>query len=99
MSELSIRCALPDDEEELARLDRAAWSPLHAVTPRQQPPYRPFFGEHHSPDDCLVAEADRRILGYVLLGFPTRSKRTPTFARSRALSSPRRPVAAVSAGR
>lgn len=71
MSELSIRCALPDDEEELARLDRAAWSPLHAVTPRQQPPYRPFFGEHHSPDDCLVAEADRRILGYVLLGFPT----------------------------
>ncbi|MGX1474050.1 UNVERIFIED_CONTAM: ribosomal protein S18 acetylase RimI-like enzyme [Streptomyces canus] len=71
MSQLSIRLALPDDEEELARLDRATWSSLHAVTPQQQPPYRPFFGEHHLPDDCLVAEADRRILGYVLLGFPT----------------------------
>ncbi|MEU0024194.1 GNAT family N-acetyltransferase [Streptomyces sp. NPDC006335] len=71
MSELSIRLALPDDEEELARLDRAEWSPLHEVLPEQGPPYRPFFDERHLPDDCLVAEADRRILGYVRLGFPT----------------------------
>jgi ribosomal protein S18 acetylase RimI-like enzyme len=71
MSELSIRLALPDDEEELARLDRAEWSPLHEVLPEQRPPYRPFFDERHLPDDCLVAEADRRILGYVRLGFPT----------------------------
>lgn len=70
MSQLSIRLALPDDEEELARLDRAEWSPLHEVLPEQQPPYRPFFDERHLPGDCLVAEADRRILGYIRLGFP-----------------------------
>ncbi|MEU0412658.1 GNAT family N-acetyltransferase [Streptomyces griseorubiginosus] len=70
MSQLSIRLALPDDEEELARLDRAEWSPLHEVLPEQRPPYRPFFDERHLPGDCLVAEADRRILGYIRLGFP-----------------------------
>lgn len=66
-----IRTALPDDEEELALLDRVTWSLLHAVTPRPQPPYRPFFDEHHAPDDHLVAELDRRIVGYVRLAFPT----------------------------
>jgi ribosomal protein S18 acetylase RimI-like enzyme len=71
MSQLSIRHALLDDEEELARLERAEWSPLHDVLPEQQPPYRPFFDERHLPDDCLVAEADRCILGYIRLGFPT----------------------------
>ncbi|WP_329339958.1 GNAT family N-acetyltransferase [Streptomyces sp. NBC_00663] len=71
MSEPYIRCALPDDDEELGALDRATWSPLHAVTPRPQPPYGPFFDERHSPDDHLVAELDRRIVGYVRLGFPT----------------------------
>ncbi|WP_037889500.1 GNAT family N-acetyltransferase [Streptomyces viridochromogenes] len=66
-----IRAALPDDDEELAELDRLTWSYLHAVTPRPRPPYRPFFSERHSPDGCLVAELDRRIVGYVRLGFPT----------------------------
>ncbi|PWI18823.1 GNAT family N-acetyltransferase [Streptomyces sp. Act143] len=71
MSEPYIRCALPDDDEELGRLDRATWSPLHAVMPEPQPPYEPFFDERHRPDDHLVAELDRRIVGYVRLGFPT----------------------------
>lgn len=31
MSQLSIRLALPDDDEELARLDHAEWSTLHSV--------------------------------------------------------------------
>lgn len=66
-----IRAALPDDEEELSHLDRATWSPLHAVTPRPQPPYRPFFDERHTPEDHLVAELDRRIVGYVRLAFAT----------------------------
>ncbi|MFC8247091.1 GNAT family N-acetyltransferase [Streptomyces chartreusis] len=66
-----IRIALPDDEEELSLLDRRTWSPLHAVTPRPQPPYSPFFDERHAPGDHLVAELDRRIVGYVRLGFPT----------------------------
>lgn len=66
-----IRAALPDDDEELSRLDRLTWSHLHAVLPRPQPPYPPFFSERHSPNGCLVAELDRRIVGYVRLGFPT----------------------------
>ncbi|MCX4810530.1 GNAT family N-acetyltransferase [Streptomyces sp. NBC_01239] len=71
MSEPNIRTALPDDDEELGALDRATWSHLHAVMPRPQPPYRPFFDERHAPGDHLVAELDRRIVGYIRLAFPT----------------------------
>ncbi|MEV8591805.1 GNAT family N-acetyltransferase [Streptomyces sp. NPDC052012] len=71
MSEPLIRTARPDDEAELARLDRDSWSPLHAVTPRPRPPYEPFFGEHARPGDHLVAEYHGRVVGYVRLGFPT----------------------------
>lgn len=67
MSEPNIRTALPDDDEELGALDRATWSNLHAVTPRPQPPYRPFFDERHTPGEHLVAELDRRIVGYIRL--------------------------------
>ena len=67
MSEPNIRIALPDDDEELGALDRATWSHLHAVTPRPQPPYRPFFDERHAPGEHLVAELDRRIVGYIRL--------------------------------
>lgn len=66
-----IRAALPDDEEELSHLDRVTWSPLHAVMPRPQPPYPPFFTERHAPEDHLVAELNRRIVGYVRLGIAT----------------------------
>lgn len=66
-----IRTALLDDEEELALLDRMTWSPLHAVVPEPQPPYPPFFHEGHAPEDHLVAELDRRVVGYVRLAFPT----------------------------
>ncbi|WP_327404632.1 GNAT family N-acetyltransferase [Streptomyces sp. NBC_01288] len=71
MSEPNIRTALPDDDEELGALDRATWSHLHAVMPRPQPPYAPFFDARHAPDDHLVAELDRRIVGYIRLAFPT----------------------------
>ncbi|MFI9765687.1 GNAT family N-acetyltransferase [Streptomyces sp. NPDC052415] len=66
-----IRTATPADEEQLARLDRDTWSTLHAVTPRPQPPYRAFFDERHLPEDYLVAELDRRLVGYIRLAFPT----------------------------
>lgn len=66
-----IRTARPGDEEELARLDRATWSTLHAVTPRPQPPYNPFFDERHLPEDYLVAVLDGRVVGYIRLAFPT----------------------------
>jgi ribosomal protein S18 acetylase RimI-like enzyme len=63
--------ALPDDDEELSLLDRRTWSHLHAVVPQPTPPYAPFFDERHAPEDHLVAELDRRIVGYIRLGFPT----------------------------
>lgn len=69
MPEPYIRTALPDDDQELCELDRATWSYQHAVLPEPQPPYDPFFDERHAPEDTLVAELDRRIVGYVRLGF------------------------------
>jgi len=66
-----IRIATLDDEDELGRLDRATWSTLHAVMPRPQPPYEPFYSERFGPRDHLVAELDGRLVGYIRLGFPT----------------------------
>jgi len=71
MPALCIRHATPDDEEALGRLDRATWSPLHAVQPRPQPPYGPFFDERHKPQDHLVAELDGAVVGFIRLGFST----------------------------
>ncbi|MEV4337351.1 GNAT family N-acetyltransferase [Streptomyces sp. NPDC049590] len=76
MPEPRIRTAQADDEEELAALDRATWSPVHAVMPRPTPPYPPFFDDRHPPEDFLVAEAGdartgRRLLGYIRLARPT----------------------------
>ncbi|MFJ2023316.1 GNAT family N-acetyltransferase [Streptomyces sp. NPDC087897] len=74
---LSVRPAAPDDEAELAELDRSTWSTLHAVLPRPVPPYDPFFEEGHPPQDFLVAEAVEteggapRIAGYIRLVPPT----------------------------
>jgi ribosomal protein S18 acetylase RimI-like enzyme len=66
-----VRHATPDDEDALGRLDRATWSPLHAVQPRPQPPYEPFFNERFGPRDHLVAEPGGSLVGYVRLGYPT----------------------------
>lgn len=66
-----IRRALLDDEEELARLDRLTWSPLHSVQPRPAPPYEPFFTDRFGPRDHLVAEIDGVVVGYIRLGYPT----------------------------
>ncbi|MCX4909312.1 GNAT family N-acetyltransferase [Streptomyces sp. NBC_00878] len=71
MPEPSIRTARRDDEEALGRLDRATWSYQHAVKPRDQPPYEPFFNERFGPRDHLVAELDGHIVGFVRIGFPT----------------------------
>ncbi|WAL95091.1 GNAT family N-acetyltransferase [Streptomyces sp. Je 1-369] len=71
MPDMHIRTARPEDDDALARLDRATWSTLHAVQPRPQPPYDPFFNDRFGPRDHLVAEVDGRIVGYVKLGYPT----------------------------
>ncbi|MFD6798292.1 GNAT family N-acetyltransferase [Streptomyces cyaneofuscatus] len=75
---VSVRPALPADEEALGELDRSTWSTLHAVVPRPRPPYDPFLDERHRPEDFLVAEAatetdpgGTRIAGYIRLVPPT----------------------------
>ncbi|MFJ8884389.1 GNAT family N-acetyltransferase [Streptomyces sp. NPDC102402] len=72
----SVRPARPEDETALGELDRAAWSPLHAVQPRPQPPYAPFFDDRHPPGEFLVADAvgeagEVSPAGYLRLGHPT----------------------------
>ncbi|MBD0746978.1 GNAT family N-acetyltransferase [Streptomyces sp. CBMA152] len=71
MSEPFIRSARTADETALAALDRAAWSPLHSVQPRPEPPYEPFFDARHPPEDYLVAELDGRVAGYLRLARAT----------------------------
>ncbi|MFI1863585.1 GNAT family N-acetyltransferase [Streptomyces jumonjinensis] len=72
MHESHIRLARPADDAALARLDRDTWSTLHAVSPRPEPPYSPFFDDRHRPEDHLVAEdGDGTVLGYVRLVPPT----------------------------
>ncbi|MFJ2894759.1 GNAT family N-acetyltransferase [Streptomyces sp. NPDC087218] len=69
----SIRAAVSSDEDALAELDRDTWSTLHAVTPKPQPPYSPFFDDRHRPEDFLVAEpaGGSEPVGYLRLVPPT----------------------------
>ncbi|MCH0543364.1 GNAT family N-acetyltransferase [Streptomyces sp. MUM 203J] len=67
-----IRPARLNDGEALSALDHAAWSPLHAVAPRREPPFPPFFDDRHRPRHHLVADsADGRPVGYVRVVEPT----------------------------
>ncbi|MCT2593245.1 GNAT family N-acetyltransferase [Streptomyces sp. N2-109] len=52
----TLRGAELADGTALAELDRRTWSPLHAVSPRPQPPYAPFFDSGHRPSHIIVAE-------------------------------------------
>ncbi|GAA2931561.1 GNAT family N-acetyltransferase [Kitasatospora cinereorecta] len=76
LSVLPVRSAVQADRSALGELDRATWSTLHAVQPRPQPPYEPFFDERHPPEDFLVAGAvtgtgEERIAGYLRLARAT----------------------------
>jgi len=72
MSDSHIRPARPADDTALGRLDRDAWSPLHSVQAKAEPPYAPFFDAQHRPEEFLVAEdSDGTLIGYVRLGPPT----------------------------
>ncbi|WP_406860523.1 GNAT family N-acetyltransferase [Streptomyces sp. HUAS MG47] len=67
-----IRTARPADQDALGALDRAVWSPLHAVLPAPQPPYDPFFDSTHRPEHYLVAEGEQGTVdGYLRLVRPT----------------------------
>ncbi|MGW2249856.1 N-acetyltransferase family protein [Kitasatospora sp. NPDC001660] len=62
--DLIIRSAKPEDERELAVLNRAAWSVLSDVSP-QPPEEDGVFDERHTPEQFLLALVDGRIVGYV----------------------------------
>lgn len=62
--DLIIRPARPEDERELAALNRAAWSPLSEVAP-QPPEEDGVFDERHAPEQYLLALLDGRIVGYI----------------------------------
>lgn len=66
-----IRRAVLDDEQELVTLDRRTWSTLHSVQPAPEPPYDAFFTHRNRPVHVMVAELDRRLVGYVRLVPPT----------------------------
>ncbi|MDQ0796762.1 GNAT family N-acetyltransferase [Streptomyces sp. B1I3] len=73
---LPVRPATAGDRSALGELDRATWSTLHAVQPRPQPPYEPFFDDRNRPEDHLVAEAvtgaqETHVAGYLRLASPT----------------------------
>ncbi len=70
MPDLRIRFATLADDGPLARLDRAVWSPLHAVQPRPEPG-ESFFTERSGPEQVLVAELDGAVVGYLRLGRST----------------------------
>ncbi|MEN8653173.1 GNAT family N-acetyltransferase [Streptomyces sp. 21So2-11] len=66
-----IRPATRADDNDLAELARDTWSPLHAVHPRAEPPYAPFFDDKYPPEEILVAEVDGRIAGFIRLLGPS----------------------------
>ncbi|MEU0475796.1 N-acetyltransferase family protein [Streptomyces olivaceus] len=66
-----IRHARSEDEEALRLIDRATWSPVHAVSPPPPDPDASFFRPHSGPAEHLVAELDGAVVGYVRLGHPT----------------------------
>ncbi|MFF1924838.1 GNAT family N-acetyltransferase [Streptomyces sp. NPDC058221] len=72
----SVRPSVLSDGTALGEIDRATWSTLHAVSPRPQPPYAPFFDANHRPEDFLVAETadpagEVLLAGYIRLVPPT----------------------------
>ncbi|MEU9074297.1 GNAT family N-acetyltransferase [Kitasatospora sp. NPDC004745] len=68
--ELIIRPARPEDERELAVLNRAAWSPLSEVAPLP-PEGDGVFDDRHAPEQFLLALLGGRIVGYVRQVPPT----------------------------
>lgn len=70
MSGIRVRAALLSDDAALARLDRATWSTLHAVSPPPEE-HGDFFSERFGPDAYLVAEVDARPAGFIRFAPPT----------------------------
>ncbi|WP_031077553.1 GNAT family N-acetyltransferase [Streptomyces sp. NRRL WC-3742] len=68
--ELIIRPARPEDDQDLATVDRAAWSTLSDVSPGPREADT-VFDEQHLPEHYVVAVLGGRIVGYVRQVPPT----------------------------
>src|SRR5438552_18804088 len=65
---VAVRIARPEDEDGLARLDAAAWTPASgfpSVAERVNDPFFTFFTDDSPPEAHLVAELDGRLAGYI----------------------------------
>ncbi|WP_030240137.1 GNAT family N-acetyltransferase [Streptomyces sp. NRRL S-350] len=62
--DLIIRPARPEDERELAVLNRTTWSVLSDVSP-QPTEEDGVFDERRTPEQFLLAVLDGRIVGYI----------------------------------
>jgi ribosomal protein S18 acetylase RimI-like enzyme len=67
---VEIRAATLADEEALAAVDRAAWTPYSSPGPLTEG--EPFFNERTKADAVLVAVEDGEVAGYVRLGRASR---------------------------
>jgi ribosomal protein S18 acetylase RimI-like enzyme len=67
---VEIRAASAADEDALAALDRAAWTPFSSPGPL--PEAAPFFDERTDPADVLVAVEDGAVAGYARLSRASR---------------------------
>ena len=64
---VEVRAATASDEDGLAVLDRATWSPLSSPAPLPGERVK-FFDEKTAPEDVLVAVEGGELAGYVRLG-------------------------------
>jgi RimJ/RimL family protein N-acetyltransferase len=67
---VEVRAAAAADEESLAVLDRAAWTPFSSPGPLAED--EPFFNERNPREGVLVAIVDGEVAGYVRVQRPTR---------------------------
>jgi len=67
---VEVRAAAAADEEPLAVLDRAAWTPFSSPGPLDEA--EPFFNERNPRDGVLVAVMEGEVAGYVRVQRPTR---------------------------
>ncbi|MFB7663414.1 GNAT family N-acetyltransferase [Kitasatospora sp. NPDC056138] len=67
---VTIRRALSEDGPQLVAIDRAAWSWISDVSPRPAEDAE-FFDERRTPEQCLVAESDGVVVGYIRQVPPT----------------------------
>jgi ribosomal protein S18 acetylase RimI-like enzyme len=68
---VSVRVARPDDEEALAGIDSAAWTPVSGFPSVIAQAGGSFFSAGHPPAAHLVAEVDGAVAGYVRVQPPT----------------------------